>query len=364
MENHAKYGSSIYFRSAMRSWSTSSRRRGQMGAIRAERPAGHAVSRRGHDAVALSARRADAADVADPPPGVGAGARGRRDGAAGAGRSTPSSYADVTRTWSNGDILTVRTPRRCAWNRCPTTRRGWRFCRADRPGGRSWAARRSRRPRAGIRAGAAHGDRAPAEWLKPLAGEPGAFRMSGVGRRATSCSAPVLPRARAPLHRVPGYRDARGPRGARARGGGRTHAAARISSGGPSITSARATPPPSGPTNSQGDKMESGDAGGRPWRHALDGGWFLYRLALRRGGAQVLSVTTGAATAARARSTCSSWPGRRRPSASTTIVRGESDDRIYPIPEDLAGLERAAIHGWSFQALPEATGMGVSSACV
>jgi hypothetical protein len=40
-----------------------------------------------------------------------------------------------------------------------------------------------------------------------------------------------------------------------------------------------------------GDRMEAGDAGGRPWRHALDGGWFSYRLAVRRGEPQVLSVT-------------------------------------------------------------------------
>ena len=41
----------------------------------------------------------------------------------------------------------------------------------------------------------------------------------------------------------------------------------------------------------QGDKMETGDAGGRAWRHALDGGWLSYRLALRPRQPQALNVT-------------------------------------------------------------------------
>ena len=41
----------------------------------------------------------------------------------------------------------------------------------------------------------------------------------------------------------------------------------------------------------QGEKMESGDAGGRGWRHALDGGWFWYRLGLRATARRCSSVT-------------------------------------------------------------------------
>jgi hypothetical protein len=41
----------------------------------------------------------------------------------------------------------------------------------------------------------------------------------------------------------------------------------------------------------QGERMETGDAGGRPWRHALDGGWLSYRLAVGGREPRLLSVT-------------------------------------------------------------------------
>jgi uncharacterized protein len=100
----------------------------------------------------------------------------------------------------------------------------------------------------------------------------------------------------------------------------------------------------------QGEKMETGDAGGRPWRHALDGGWLSYQLTIRQRRPQALSVTYwGSDSGARAFDIlvngtvlASEHLDNNRP--------GQFYDRAYAIPADMT--ERGASITVRFQAHP------------
>ena len=100
----------------------------------------------------------------------------------------------------------------------------------------------------------------------------------------------------------------------------------------------------------QGERMETGDAGGRAWRHALDGGWLSYRLAIRRREPQAVSVTYwGSDSGARAFDVLvngllleTEHLDNNRP--------GQFYDRVYVLPADIA--DRADAITVRFQAHP------------
>ena len=238
MENHAKYGSSIYFHSAdalvVNLFAASEVTWAEKGIDAA---AGHAFSRRGHDAPSLHVARAR------PPltlrirhPGWTPSLEVMVNGEPVQVASAPSSYADVTRTWADGDVVTVRTPMTLRLEPMPDNpARVAILFGPHRARGRPGAAGRSRRPRAGLRARAAHGRprtvglaRQRCRRSRPPSGP------SGVGRPRDVVLRPFF---RVHDRRYTVYWDVVTPESldrARARGCGRARAGGRISTGGPS----------------------------------------------------------------------------------------------------------------------------------
>ena len=264
--------------------------------------------------------------------------------------STPSSYADVTRTWSDGDILTVRAPMmlrlepmpdnpgRVAILYGPLVLAG-DLGPADDP---AWA-------EPDYVPALLTANRPPEDWLKPVAGEPGAFRMSGVGQPRDVVLRPFF---RVHERRYTVYWDTVTPESLAVR----ERAAAAERTRRQDVerrTVDRVRPGDAASERAHdlvGDKMELGDAGGRSWRTALDGGWFSYKLAPGRGEPQVLSVTYwGSDSGARAfdvvvngQVVATERLDNNRP--------GQYYDQAYPIPKDL--IARGEAITVKFQAHP------------
>jgi uncharacterized protein len=351
MENHAKYGSSIYFHSGdalvVNLFAASRVTWVEKGlTVRQETRFPDEDTTR----LQVSAQRPTPLTFRIRHPAWAHAMGVRVNGQPVAVRSTPSSYADVTRTWSDGDIVTVRTPMALRLEPMPDNPRRVAILYgplvlagdlgpADDP---QWL--EPEYVPALLTA-----DRPPVEWLTPVAGEPGAFRTSGAGRPRDVVLRPFF---RVHERRYTVYWDIVTPESLAIRErDAATERARRREIERRTVDQVRP-----GDVASErghdlaGDKMESGDAGGRPWRHALDGGWFSYRLALRRGEPQLVSVTYwGSDSGARAfdvlvngQVVATERLDNDRP--------GQYYDQVYAIPADVvAGAEAVTV---KFQAHP------------
>jgi DUF1680 family protein len=123
------------------------------------------------------------------------------------------SYVDVKRTWASGDRVTLALPKRVRVERLPDDSRvgalvwgplvlagdlGAEPARAD--GTEDAAPRRqAARPAVPALVGV---DRPPGEWLRPVAGRPGAFRAAGIARDPAHPSDPARDLAFEPFYRL------------------------------------------------------------------------------------------------------------------------------------------------------------------
>ena len=205
--------------------------------------------------------------------------------------STPSSYAEVTRAWTDGDVVTVRMPMTLRLEPMPDNQA--RVAILYGPIVLAGDLGPSDDP-AGLEPdyvpALLTGDRPPAEWLTAVSNEAATFRTTGVGRPRDVALKPFY---RVHERRYTVYWDLVTPAALTARERAASAERARredldrrtvdlVRVGDAASERAHVL---------QGDKMETGDAGGRAWRHALDGGWLSYRLAIRPREPQTLSVT-------------------------------------------------------------------------
>jgi uncharacterized protein len=263
--------------------------------------------------------------------------------------SSPSSYADVTRTWANGDVVTVRTPMTLRLEPMPDNpaRVAVLFGPIVLAGDLG-----PHDDPAGLEPdyvpALLTGGRGPSHWLTAEQGAPSTFRTAGVGRPRDVVLRPFF---RVHDRRYTVYWDVVTPESLSARE--RAIAAERarrqdldrrtvdqVRMGDAASERAHAL---------QGEKMDAGDAGGRTWRHASDGGWLSYRLAVRPGQPQALSVTYWGSDSGRVfdvllggRVVATERLENNRP--------GEFYDRIYPIPADSG--DRSGSITVKFQAPP------------
>jgi hypothetical protein len=134
------------------------------------------------------------------------------------------------------------------------------------------------------------GARPPRDWLKPVPHESATFRMAGVGRPR---DVELRPFYRVHERRYTVYWDLVTPAALTMREeAARVERARRQDVDRRTIDQVRMGDEASERAHDlQGDKMETGDAGGRAWRHARDGGWMSYRLTVRERQPQALSLT-------------------------------------------------------------------------
>ena len=264
--------------------------------------------------------------------------------------SAPSSYADVSRTWGNGDVVTVRTPMTLRLDPMPDNLArvailfGPLVLAGDLGPHDDPAGLEPDYVPALLTAG-----REPSDWIAAEPKEPSTFRTVGVGRPRDVVLRPFF---RVHDRRYTVYWDVVTPESLEARERAvaaerarrqdidrRTIDAVRVGD----AASERAH-------DLQGEKMDTGDASGRAWRHASDGGWLSYRLDVRPGQPQALSVTYwGSDSGGRVfdvlvagRVVATERFDNNRP--------GQFYDRVYPIPADTA--DRSGAITVRFQAHP------------
>ena len=291
MENHAKYGSSIYFHSADTlvvnlfaasevTWAEKGITVSQDTRFPDEGTTRLRFTTRGPTPLTLRIRH----------PGWAASIAVAVNGRPVQVTSTPSSYADVTRDWADGDIVAVTVPMALRLEPMPDNPARAAILYGpivlagdlgpqDDPGGLE-----PDYVPALLTAG-----RPPAEWLTAT-DAPASFRTVGVGRPRDVVLRPFY---RVHERRFTVYWDLVTPATLTAReNAAAAERARRQDLDRRTIDQVRVGDAASERAHDlQGEKMESGDAGGRAWRHALDGGWLSYRLGLRQGGPQAVSVT-------------------------------------------------------------------------
>jgi uncharacterized protein len=192
------------------------------------------------------------------------------------------------------------------------------------------------------------GGRPPSDWLTAEQGEPSTFRTAGAGRPRDVVLRPFF---RVHDRRYTVYWDVVTPESlARRERAIAAERARRHDLDRRTVDQVRIGDAASERAHDlQGEKMDTGDAGGRAWRHASDGGWLLYRLAVRLGPPQALNVTYWGSDSGRMHDVL----------VGTRVVGterfennrpGEFYDRVYPIPADTA--DRSAAITVRFQAHP------------
>jgi DUF1680 family protein len=292
MENHAKYGSSIYFHSAdalvVNLFAASEVTWADKGITVSQdtRFPDEATTR-----LRFTTRTVTPLTLRIRHPGWAASMQVAVNGRPVTVTSTPSSYADVTRAWADGDIVTVTVPMTLRVEPMPDnpTRVAILYGPIVLAGDLG-----PQDDPAGLEPdyvpALLTNDRPPAEWLTAMPDAPATFHTVGVGRPRDIVLRPFY---RVHDRRYTVYWDLVTPAALSAR----EHAVAaerarRQDLDRRTIDQVRVGDAASERAHGlQGEKLESGDAGGRAWRHALDGGWLSYRLGLRRGGPQAGSVT-------------------------------------------------------------------------
>jgi uncharacterized protein len=264
--------------------------------------------------------------------------------------SAPSSYADVTRTWTNGDLVTVRMPMALRLEPMPDNPArvaimfGPLVLAGDLGPHDDPACLEPDYVPALLTAG-----HAPSDWIATAQNEPSTFRTVGVGRPRDVVLRPFF---RVHDRRYTVYWDVVTPESLAARERAvAAERARRQDLDRRTIDQVRVGDAASERGHDlQGEKMDTGDASGRAWRHASDGGWLSYRLAVRRGQPQALSVTYwGSDSGGRGfdvlvggRVVGTERLENNRP--------GQFYDRVYPIPLDTA--DRSGAITVKFQAHP------------
>ena len=335
MENHAKYGSSIYFHSAdalvVNLFAASQVTWADKGVILTQDTQ---FPNEDTTRLRLTTRGATPLTLRLRHPGWAASMEVAVNGKPIAAASPPSSYVDIPRTWADGDVVTVRmpmtlrlepmadNPARVAILYGPVVL-GGDLGPADDPG----ALEPDYVP------ALLTGGRPPAEWLTATEDQPDTFRTTGVGRPRDVVLKPFY---RIHERRYTVYWDIVTPAALTAR---ETAATAererRRDLDRRTIDQVRVGDAASERAHDlQGDKMETGDAGGRAWRHALDGGWLSYRLTPGVGQPRALNVTywgsdSGARTfdiVVNGRVLATERLDNSRP--------GQFYDKVYPLPAD------------------------------
>ena len=263
--------------------------------------------------------------------------------------SSPSSYADVTRTWANGDAVTVRMPMTLRLEPMPDnpSRVAILFGPVVLAGDLG-----PHDDPAGLEPdyvpALLTGGRAPSDWLTAEQREPSTFRTAGAGRPRDVVLRPFF---RVHDRRYTVYWDVVTPESlARRERAIAAERARRHDLDRRTVDQVRIGDAASERAHDlQGEKMDTGDAGGRAWRHASDGGWLSYRLAVRPGLPQALNVTYWGSDSGRMHDVL----------VGTRVVGterfennrpGEFYDRVYPIPADTA--DRSGAITVRFQAHP------------
>ena len=191
MENHAKYGSSIYFHSAdalvVNLFAASQVTWADKGiTVRQQTRFPDEDTTRLH----FTTRAATPLTLRVRHPGWAQSLDVTVNGRSVPVTSVPSSYADITRTWADGDIVTVRAPMTLRLEAMPDNPARVAILYGpivlagdlgpqDDPAGLE----------PDYVPALLTGDRRPADWLAPVAGEPATFRTTGSAGRATRCCA-------------------------------------------------------------------------------------------------------------------------------------------------------------------------------
>jgi DUF1680 family protein len=336
MENHARYGSSIYFHSAetlvVNLFAASEVRWVDKGiTLRQETQFPDEDTTRLRVTAAAPTRLTLRIRHPAWSPTIEIAVNGERAPV----ESAAGSYADVTRSWRDGDVVTVRLPMALRIESMPDNPSraailfGPLVLAGDLGPGDDPAGLEPDYVPALLTGG-----RAPADWLTPVAGQPATFRMAGVGRPRDVVLRPFF---RVHDRRYTVYWDVVTPetlatreRAIAAERGRRADIDRRT------IDYVRPGDADSERTHElQADKTEAGDAAGRPWRLVLEGGSLSYRLAVRRGEPQDLSVMYWGSEAGE-RTFDVLVSGRVLATEHLTASRpGQFFEQVYAIPIDL-----------------------------
>jgi uncharacterized protein len=198
--------------------------------------------------------------------------------------------------------------------------------------------------------------RAPSAWLSPLAAQPCSFRTENVGRPR---EAVLIPFFRMHDQRYTVYWDVFTAEQWQAR-----EAAYKAELQARRELEARIVDElkigemqPERDHNLQGEKTQAGDAFGRKWRHATDGGWFAFTLKCQPEGQQELLVTYWGGDAGN-REFDVLVDGQKVATEKLENNRpGKFYDAVYALPDNLTrGRTQVAV---KFQALPNKWAGGV-----
>jgi len=359
MENHAKYGDSIYFHGDGALWVNlfipselkwkekgltlrQETRYPEADAVRltfgVERPT----------PLALRLRRPAWATR-----GVSVSVNGRPQPVA----AGPGSFVEITRTWKHGDRVELRMPMSLRLEALPDNPRrvavlyGPHVLAGELGPETDAAAARPDYVPALIT-----GNRPPAQWLRPVRGRPATFRTAGVGRPRDVTLSPFY---RTHGRRYTVYWDLFTPRQWGAREAGyraELERARRLEA----MTLDFVQPGEMQPERDhrmQGERTEAGEHSGRKWRHATGGGWLSFDLKVSPDEAVSLVCTYwGSETGARTFDVL--VDGVRVATQSLRNDRpGQFFEVTYPVPAELTrGKEKITVR---FQAHPGNTAGGV-----
>lgn len=196
-------------------------------------------------------------------------------------KAVPTSYLKLKREWRNGDVVKIDLPMSLHVHRMP-----------DDPD--MMAIMYGPLVLAGImdelqgpQKTYLIGDPGkPADWIKPVKGKPLTFRVTGQERNWTLVPLNRILRERYAVYWIVAASDSRRCREIKAEEEARMLRAARtidqVIIGDGNSESAHGM---------KGEKTGAGQLEGRTWRHATDGGWFSYDLALPKEGAVSLACT-------------------------------------------------------------------------
>ncbi len=272
--------------------------------------------------------------------------------------STPSSYADVTREWKDGDRVELKVPRSLRLEAMPDNPNrvavmyGPLVLAGDLGSVGDPAA-----DRPGFVPVLLTGGRAPDSWLKPVAGKACTFSTENVGRPRD----PVLyPFFRVHDRRYTVYWDIFTPEQWQGREAAyRAELEARRELEARTIdVLAIGEMQPERDHNLQGERTSAGEAFGRKWRHATEGGWFSFEMKVRPDGPNQLAVTYWGSDGGGMREFDVLVDGEVIARQQLQNNRPEKFyDEVYPVPERLTrGKSKITVR---FQAQPNKWAGGV-----
>ena len=276
--------------------------------------------------------------------------------------STPSSYAEIRRPWRTGDQVEINLPMALHMESMPDNRNriavfyGPTLLAADLgpvddPGAGS--------PH--FVPGIVEARKTVSEWVKPVSLETLTFKTDGVGRPR---DVELVPFHRLHDRRYTVYLDQYDANAWTAR-----EAELQVREQRERELEARTVDvlrigemQPERDHELKGEKTSAGEAFGRKWRHAVDGGWFGFDLKVLKGEAQELWVTYWGSDGGN-RVFDVLVDGRKLATQRLQNNRpNEFFDEVYPLPGDLI-RDKDKIHV-RFQARPGATAGGVFGARV